>query len=300
MNRLTHIIKDKYIIRHTKKQKAEFRNFIVEELKKDGFDVRIQSGKVTGIPVHNIIIGNTGSAKYLITAHYDTPNTCLIPLFMFADSFILSLLSQMAVFIPIVLLSFLAGIIHPVLVMPVLYAGMILGILTFTNKNNFNDNTSGVLGVLETLYSMSDAERKDCAFILFDNEEKGLLGSSYFYKNTVNKTSLIFNIDCIGDGDEIRLFTKGGGISAGEEMAGSFGGENILSAKAVKRSVRNVLYMSDDNNFPNAICFAAFRTSPFGKYISRIHTNLDTVLKDENILAVSQMIRNYVFTHKQG
>ncbi|MBR6802087.1 MAG: M28 family peptidase [Eubacteriaceae bacterium] len=291
MNRLTETIKTKYIIRHTKKQKADFREFIISELTKDGFSANEQSANLMGIPVRNIIIGNAEAAKYLITAHYDTPNTSLFPIVMFADSFILSLMSQMTVLIPIFILSAAAGLINAALSLLVLYGGMILSMFTFTNKNNFNDNTSGVLSVLEILYSMDEENRKNCAFILFDNEEKGLIGSSYFYKTTINKKAEVFNIDCVGDGDEIRLFCKGTLKKAGKQIESFCESGRI---KSTERSLENALYMSDDNSFPNAICFAAFRSSRFGKYISRIHTNRDTILKDENVKEVSFAIRNYI------
>lgn len=297
MNRLTDIIKEKYIIRHTKKQKADFREFIVTELSEDGISAQVQSGRQSGIPVHNIIIGNADTAEYLITAHYDTPNTFLLPIVMFADSFTLSLISQLIVFVPLVFLSVIAGIFSgPAASLLVFYGGMFLGMFAFTNKNNFNDNTSGVLTVLEILYSLTDEERKKCAFVLFDNEEKGLLGSAYLNRTLKNRKIPVLNFDCVGDGDEIRMFYKKDAQDISREISGLFDCNGSKTVKSKRRSVRNILYMSDDYNFPSGICFAAFRSSALGKYISRIHTNRDTICSEENISfiasAVTKFIRN--------
>ncbi len=298
MNRISEIIKEKYIARHTKQQKKNFREFIVSELAKDGITAHIQSGKSTGIPVHNIIIGDIEKAKYLITAHYDTPNTSLFPIIMFADSFLFSFLGQLMAMFPIFMLTALASVmtvkydLNPAINLIVLYGAMFLSMFAFTNKNNFNDNTSGVVTVLEVLYSLTEEERKDCAFVLFDNEEKGLLGSAYLYKSMKNKNITVLNIDCIGDGDDIRLFCKGKAMTTGERLSSFAGGEK--SVKVVKRTFRNILYMSDDYNFPKGICFASFRICPLGKYISRIHTNRDTVLNEENVSVVSGMIAGFI------
>jgi len=297
MNRIAETIKEKYIVRHTKSQKSSFRDFIVTELEKDGIKAHIQSGNNGGIPVHNIVIGEADTAEYLITAHYDTPNTSLFPIIMFADSFILSLISQLAVVIPILIISAFAAAatvrynLNPLLYTFVLYGLLFLSMFAFTNKNNFNDNTSGVVTVLEILYSLTDEERKKCAFVLFDNEEKGLLGSAYLYKKLKNKQVTVLNIDCIGDGDEIRIFCKDKAYNTAESISKLSEGKKV---SVVKRSLKNILYMSDDHNFPKGICFAAFRTSPFGKYISRIHTNRDIILNEENVKCVCDCIVKYI------
>lgn len=301
MNRLTNEIKKNHIIRHTASQKKNFREFIISELKKDGISAEIQSGRATGIPVHNIIIGNYDSAEYLITAHYDTPNTSLFPIVMFADSFLLSLLSQLATFVPLIFLSVIAGrFFSPAASLVALYGGIFLGMFAFTNKNNFNDNTSGVLSVLEIMYTLSEEERKKCAFILFDNEEKGLLGSMYLYKNLKNKHVTVLNLDCVGDGDEIRIFYKKNAQSDAEGVSGCFEQTSEKTAILAKRSFKNILYMSDDNHFPKGICFAAFRRSPFGKYISRIHTNRDTVCDEENISLIANAITSFISKKTAG
>ncbi len=294
MNRLTDIIKEKYVIRHTKKQKSDFRDFIVSELEKDGIYAKTESGNNGGIPVHNIVIGDVKTAKYLITAHYDTPNTSLFPIVMFADSFLLSLMGQLAAFVPLILLSVIAArSIGPAASLAALYGGMFVGMFAFTNKNNFNDNTSGVLTVLEILYSLTGEDREKCAFVLFDNEEKGLLGSAHLYKKYKNR-SVVLNFDCVGDGDEIRMFYKKDVSETVGKLKECFAEDGRLSVKAVRRSIRNILYMSDDYSFPGGICFAAFRRSFLGRYISRIHTNRDTVCSDENISFISSAVTGFI------
>ena len=50
------------------------------------------------------------------------------------------------------------------------------------NKHTANDNTSGVITLLEASLSMPDEDRKQVCFVFFDNEEKGMFGSAAFTK----------------------------------------------------------------------------------------------------------------------
>ena len=46
------------------------------------------------------------------------------------------------------------------------------------NRHTANDNTSGVAAVMELMARLPEEQRSKAAFILFDNEEKGMLGYS--------------------------------------------------------------------------------------------------------------------------
>ena len=300
MNKLSEHIKEKYIIRHTKQQKADFREFMLNELSSQGHKVSIQSGKNSFIPVHNIIIGDIDNAKYLVTAHYDTPNTSLFPVVMFADSFWLSVFATFLSCMPIILIGYISGNLsakynfNPILSILPIYAALILGMFTFTNKNNYNDNTSGVISVLEIFYSLPEEVRNKGAFILFDNEEKGLIGSGFLKLKLKNKKIPVYNLDCVGDGDEIRLFAKKNILFHAQEIASLAETNSQKSVKVTQRALKNMLYMSDDYTFDNAICFAAFRSSPFGKYVGRIHTNRDKILDEENIAVIRESMSEFL------
>ncbi|WP_131736694.1 M28 family peptidase, partial [Clostridioides difficile] len=79
------------------------------------------------------------------------------------------------------------------------------------NENNYNDNTSGILCLIEVAKKLNiiNEEKKidSVGFVFFDNEEKGLKGSRSFVKSYHDlESEIIINIDCIateGDYDTI-------------------------------------------------------------------------------------------------
>ena len=65
-------------IRKSKKQKQEFRDAVESYVKSLGYEVAIEKKS----SAHNIVIGEPVNAKYLITAHYDTPAAMPFPNFI--------------------------------------------------------------------------------------------------------------------------------------------------------------------------------------------------------------------------
>ena len=63
-------------IRKSKKQKQAFRDAVQSYLKTIGYDSAIEQGR---LGAKNIVIGNPETAKFLITAHYDTPAAMPFP-----------------------------------------------------------------------------------------------------------------------------------------------------------------------------------------------------------------------------
>ena len=67
-----------------------------------------------------------------------------------------------------------------------------------------DDNASGVSGLLELAQKLSAQKsrlKRSIVFIGFDAEEKGLLGSKHFIKNStidINKITTMINMDMIG------------------------------------------------------------------------------------------------------
>ena len=171
-------------IRKTKHQKQQFRDAIGPYLRTIGYDSTIEKGKCG---THNIIIGNPETAKYLITAHYDTPAVLPFPNLITPCNLLPFLGYQIVITILIFLAAFLPGLILALTGMSAetasrtwslsLYAILALMLVGPANKNNANDNTSGVVTVLEIARSLPDNFRKDVCFVLFDLEEAGLIGS---------------------------------------------------------------------------------------------------------------------------
>ena len=63
-------------IRKNKKQKQSFRDSVQSYAESLGYEVKIEKGSMGA---HNVVIGNPETARYLVTAHYDTPAAMILP-----------------------------------------------------------------------------------------------------------------------------------------------------------------------------------------------------------------------------
>lgn len=284
----------RFPVRRSIAQKRAFRDEVRMYASSLGYPVTVEEEKRG---VHNVIIGDPKTADYLITAHYDTPAVSLFPNFLTPTNFAVYLLYQIVVIVLFMLIALIVCL--PVamiakdktaafLVWYVAY--MVLAFLPRygpANMNNYNDNTSGVVTLLETAKSMPPQHRHRVCFVLFDLEEKGLVGSAAYRKAHKEETDhqIIINLDCVGDGDEIRIFPTKKLKAEPDKMnwlkhvCGQFGRKNI---KIVEKGF--TVYPSDQKNFPRAVAIAAFRRSKWvGLYHGRIHTKKDTVLEHSNI-----------------
>lgn len=288
-------------VRKSKKQKTAFLETVQFYGQSLGYQTQIENGS---FGVRNLVMGNPVEAKYLITAHYDTcarlpfPNLlipCNLGLFLAWQLFLVVVLCVPAG----ILGGFIAALIGLTdLVVPMayvfLYVELVLMLIGPANPRNANDNTSGVVAVLETAHSLPKELQDQVCFVLFDLEEAGLLGSSSYRKKHRKETSrqIVLNLDCIGDGDEILLFPTGklkknrARLDCFEAHCRSANGKSI---KLIRSGF--AVYPSDQSNFPLGLGVAAFRRSSWaGLYLGKIHTKRDTQLDEYNVA----MIRDYL------
>lgn len=281
-------ILEKYQIRKNKKQKTEFIEFMrahFPELKveSDIFDYS-----------RNIVIGNPDTAKAVFGAHYDTCAVMPIPNFIMPKNMLVSFLYAFVLVVPMLIISMAAEKLAAMLLNDTSVTGIcfllvywvffLLMMFGPANKHTVNDNTSGVLTLIELMSTMPPAERAQYCFVFFDNEEKGLFGSSYFAKEhkEVMKNKLLINFDCVSDGDDIMLIIDKKSFPEYADMLKSAfehrEGKNVLI-----ETNKGIHYPSDQKNFKKNIGVAAFRRGRFGLYLGRIHTNRDTVMDERNI-----------------
>ena len=281
-------------VRKTKKQKQQFRDAVQSYLKTIGYDSTIEKGSMGA---RNIVIGNPETAKYLVTAHYDTPANMFLPNLVTPCNLAVYSFYQVLIVGLFITLSIGAGVLATLAARNADF-GSAVGIISYwillllimvgpANKNNANDNTSGVVTVLEIAKSLPENYRDQVCFVLFDLEEAGLIGSSSYQKAHKKHTAnqLVLNMDCVGDGNEIVMFpTKKLKKDADRQadlrrICGTWGVKSIaLHEKGFS------FYPSDQANFPYGVGIGAFHRSRWaGLYYSRIHTNKDTVLEETNV-----------------
>lgn len=281
-------------IRRTKEQKEACQGDILAYVRDLGYEAWVEQA---GKKAQNIIIGNPQNAKYMVTAHYDTPASIGIPNVLTPCNLLTFILWQVLVIGGLLVTAIASGAVtylltHSKLVMLlvayVVYFG-ILGLMMFgpANKSNVNDNSSGVVTVLEIARTLQENQRNKVCFILFDLEESGLVGSKGYRKAHKEETEnqIVLNLDCVGDGDHIIFFpTKKAKQNEKlmqniHRIGGWFGKKNILLKKDGFYT-----YPSDQRSFPVGIGIAAFHKAKFmGYYCDKIHTKKDTILEETNV-----------------
>lgn len=283
-----------YPVRKSKAQKQAFRDAVQSYASGLGYAVKIEKGNMG---VRNIVIGNPDTAKYLVTAHYDTCARMFLPnmvtpcnaLLFWAYQILIVLLLMLATFAVTIIICLTAGIVEIASSVAVITYWMLLLLMMFgpANKNNANDNTSGVITLLEIARTLPENQRHKVCFVLFDLEEAGLLGSSSYRKAHKKATNrqVVLNMDCVGDGDHILLIpTKKlkkdiQKLTPVYKACGYFGNKSILV-----KDKGYCFYPSDQANFPYGVAIAAFHKKQWvGHYYSRIHTPKDTVLDITNV-----------------
>lgn len=306
MDKPMDVLRD-FPVRKSKKQKAQFREAVRAYTKGLGYEMQVEQGSFGS---QNVILGDPERADYLITAHYDTCAHLPFPNLITPCNLPLLLLYQLAICVLIWVVMFLAGFFTLLLTdsFPV-YAAVMYGMLILiiwlmlcgpANQHNANDNTSGVVTVLETAASLPPEQRARVCFVLFDLEEAGLIGSASYRKKhrRAVRDQLMLNLDCVGEGNEILLFPSKAlkKDPAALERLKRFcppAGEKSITV----RSRGFAVYPSDQRGFPRGVGIAALRRSKWaGLYLARIHTNRDTILDETNV----KLLRDYLLRLVSG
>ena len=301
---------ERFPVRKSAKQKEEFRTWLCDTLREAGYDPRIKYTKGYGNS-NNVVVGDLVHSKVILTAHYDTCAVLPFPNFVTPCSLLFTVLYVLVLAIALLaVLALVELVLLPKLGVPnsvrlisayVILAGIILLCIEGkANKSNVNDNSSGVITLLETALSLPEEERGKVLFIFFDNEEKGMLGSSAFidkYRPVLDPNALTINFDCVGDGDHILLFPVWRVLKREEALRKV---EEIYSADAGEKEVRMVkkgfrFYPSDQMKFTRGIGVAALHyKKSVGYYLGRIHTKRDTVLDRSNIDLLREANLRYI------
>lgn len=295
-------ILEKYEVRKSNREKTAFIDYLKDRLSKAGYDsendIAVEEHGRSVFRSRNIVVGDPVKADLFLTAHYDTCAVLPFPNLMAPTNPALFLLFQLL----LMALIFAAALAAAFLVLWVtdnpylcslamlftIYAFLFQSLLGYRNKHTANDNTSGTITLTRILEALPKETRDKVCVVYFDNEEKGLLGSSYFKrihgKDVGNK--LLINFDCVGDGNQIAFL-------AGKKAKQDPAYQTILRTMNEcatdyhitfrDEKMRFMMFGSDQMHFSNGIGVCALRKSPIGSYVARIHTPFDTKCRTENI-----------------
>lgn len=296
-------ILEQFPVRKTKQQKQAFRDAVCGYAEKLGYPCTVERRNLS---CQNIVLGDPEGAKYLVTAHYDTCANMLLPNLITPCNFGLFLLYQILLVVAMIVVSVASGLllgflfgrsVMMVTIFVVYWTLLLLLLFGPANRSNANDNTSGVVTLLEIARTMPENQRHKVCFVLFDQEELGLLGSS-FYRSRHRKasnTQMVLNLDCVGDGDHLRMFpTKRlkqdkRRLSSLYRACGYFGKKDLLVHEKGFS-----IYPSDQMNFPYGVGICALRKKRKTLYLSRIHTKKDTVLEETNVNILRAALTTFI------
>ncbi len=292
-------------VRKSAGQKAEFRQWLLRELKRAGWRAREETyGKLNGSV--NVVAGDPERAEVFLCAHYDTGSRMLLSNFVSPTNIpahvCYHLVSALALVAAAFALSFAVSfpLNQPGLMLPLFLVLAVVGLWVAAygpaNENNANGNSSGVLALLAAAREAGFDKRVCLVFL--DNSERTLLGASAFKKKHAEQASkrLFINLDCVGDGENLLLIPSkysrwdGELLSAleeafpeGEEM------RPIVLAKGLQ------YYPSDGRKFKFHVDLCACRyLAGLGYYIPHLRTKKDTVLEEGNITYIARGLSGFL------
>ena len=290
---------EKHQVRKTGAQKTRFIGYVKEVAASSGYSAHVERG---AFGVRNIVVGDPSRARVVFSAHYDTCPVMPMPNFITPKRFDIYIMYQMvllavllflpcaAVFLGITALlqcgaidESVAGNLLPFLVELCLISMVLLVMFGPANKHTANDNTSGVVTLISIMRDIAPEERTNAAFIFFDHEELGLLGSSSYRSKHkfMMRDKLLINFDCVSDGDHIMLVLRKGAIEYKDAIGLAYRDDGGLKVEVASKGV---FYPSDQAVFRCGVGVAALKSTKDGVlYMDRIHTPRDTVFCEENI-----------------
>lgn len=288
MTATTKEILERFQIRKSKRQKKAFIDWLEPIVENSGYAMNVEKGS---FGTRNIVIGDPEKAKVVFTAHYDTCAVLPFPNFITPKNIWIYVLYQLliviAMFAVVFAVTFLATWITGELAMWAYYLTLfgIVFLMMFgpANRHTANDNTSGVTAVIDLMNAMPQEQKESAAFILFDLEEAGLIGSSSYASKHKKAMAdkLLVNMDCVSDGGTMLFcFRKKSKAFAGRFQEVFPSDSRVESDFAVK----GYIYPSDQASFPCGVGVAAMNKTKGGMlYMDKIHTPKDTVYREENI-----------------
>ena len=292
-----------YQTRKTKKQKTAFIQQACAAAAGAGYPsnvFRTKSG------ARNIIVGDVDFASVIFTAHYDTPSRSLLPSFVFPTMPYLTTLYRIAVALAVLVPAFIGYLIGSaifgaigidpavtVLLSMLLSVGLfVTALVLFVSgpacTNNANANTSGVAALFEIMAEIPEELRTSAAFVFFDENENGCLGSRDFakkYRRRIAK-KLIVNFDCIGVGEDVVVALRPGAKKFAEDISIAFNEKRGLAVTVLNGGGR---IPSDHNKFKYGVGISTFKKAKSDiLYMEGIYSDSDNICEEKNVKFITE------------
>ena len=290
-------------VRKTGKQKDAFLKDVQEYASWMGYPVSAEKGH---FGLKNLVLGDPEKAEYLVTAHYDTCARMPFPNLITPCNFWGFLLYQLLITALILMVALVIGFGIQFITglqigkwLSYIAVWALLGLMLFgpANPSNVNDNTSGVIALMEIARTLPKNCRHKVCFVLFDLEEAGLLGSAAYRKahKTASNQQIVLNLDCVGEGDHLMMFPTAKLKKDKKRLTGLYRACGYFGKKSLLvREKGFSVYPSDQANFPYGVGICALKINKFGLYLGKIHTAKDTVLEETNINILRAALTTYM------
>ncbi len=295
MTKTTKEIFEKHEVRKTPAQRKAFRDYLTRVAGENGYSAKCESVSKS---CTNVIIGDPERARIVYTAHYDTCAVLPFPNFITPRCIPLYLLYQIVMsvallFVPILLCFVIPELLPEEMTLLALISDLsglaLMGLIMYltvagpANKHTANDNTSGVTLLLDIMRDTPAEDRDKVAFIFFDLEEMGLIGSSGYRKKHRGQldSTLLLNFDCISDGKTAFFAVPKRAHGYIDKIREAF---FATEDHPVVIATKGYIYPSDQRNFKLGVGVCTLNSTRSGLlYMDKIHTKHDTVYDEENI-----------------
>lgn len=283
MNEFAARIERDFPLRRKEKEKMEFRTWLVHTFKELGYTPKLESGEsalAAGGSVTNVVVGDIDKAKVILAAHYDTgvreilpPLICptrpftfllyqaLFPLLLIAGSFLIAF----AVTFPLNIPNMMLPLFLLLLVVALFYPKY-----GPDEKNNCNNNASGVVTLLEVAKALTPRYRGEVCFLFLDGNAQASKGAKRLRRAyPCLKEKPVFVVDCVGEGDELLVLPSKATRWDGDLLDAI--NENFVNGEKKTCFLKvdgQIIFPSDNVAFPHStVVCACKKVSGFGRCI---------------------------------
>ena len=284
-----------YPVRRKAQEKENMRAYLMGQLREMGYDAKLNDcGRAM-----NVIAGDPERAKIFYAAHYDTPLHEPLPALICPTRPVTYMLYQALTPILTLVLAFVVSVgvtfvlNWPNMTLP-LFLVLLLGALAYlrwgpSEKNNVNDNTSGVAALLRTAEQLTPRYRNDVCFLFLDGGSENMQGAKGFRKRYPSaKEKPVLCLDCVGSGDELLILPGRGARWNGDLLDAINSSFEISERKTCYDKVDGLVHFPGDQRaFKQGVAICAVRhVRGFGRLICP--TRRDNVIDEENLELLSR------------